>query len=79
MNSSIEELTLLLLCLTSWDEVIVKGQNEKATMNWKNHRFEILDQLEEEGLITQGRKTVYLTEKGVKLAEELKKKYLSPG
>jgi len=69
----IYELTLLLIYLTSWKEEILK--DTKTLVSWKNFRFEILDELEKQGLINQGRKTIYLTEKGISLAKEIKKKY----
>jgi len=61
----IYELTLLLIYLTSWKEEILK--DTKTLVSWKNFRFEILDELEKQGLINQGRKTIYLTEKGISL------------
>ena len=45
---------------------------------WKGFLFEVIDELEEKGLISQGRrgnKSVYITEEGEKLAEELKGKF----
>ena len=74
MEKEIEELTLLLLHLTSWRE---KGMPESCCRSWKGYPFEVLNKLEEEGFITQGRKSksAYLTEDGTKRAEELKKKY----
>ncbi len=69
-----EELTLLLLYLTSWEE---KGLVHPILRSWKGYPFEVLNELEQKGLIAQGRrsKSVYLTEDGKKLAEKLKKKY----
>lgn len=74
MEDQIKQLTLLLLYLTSWEEKEEYPQ-EHLRRSWKGYPFEILDKLEEEGLITQGRrsKSVYLTEKGMKQAEDLKK------
>ena len=74
MRKEIEELTLLVLYLTSWKE---KGMPESCCRSWKGYPFEILNKLEEEGFITQGRrsKSAYLTEKGMKSAEALKKKF----
>ena len=75
----VEELTLLLLHLTSWVE---KGRHfsEPARRCWKTFRFEILDELEAKGLINQGKKSksVWLTDEGIKRAEELKRKYRAP-
>lgn len=74
MEKEIEELTLLLLYLTSWRE---KGMPESICRSWKGYPFEILNKLEQQRLITQGRraKSAYLTEEGTKRAEALKKKY----
>ncbi len=76
MEKEIEELTLLLLYLTSWNEKI-KGTSESLCRSWKGYPFEILNKLEEAGFITQSRrsKSAFLTEEGIKQAEELKKKY----
>jgi len=76
LEKSVEELTLLLLYLTSWEEEIMKGS--KIIRSWKGYRFEVLNDLEEAGLISQSKKakSVYLTEEGHKKAKELFKKYL---
>ena len=49
----IEDLTLLLLHLTSWEERI----HEDLTIRraWKGFRFEALDALEEAGYLNQSR------------------------
>jgi len=76
MEKEIKDLTLLLLYLTHWEE---KSPAEfgKIRRSWKGYPFEALDALEEDGLLSQTRraKSVYLTEVGVKKAEELKRKY----
>jgi len=76
MEKEIKELALLLLYLTSWEEK-EKYMPEPLYRSWKGYPFEILNKLEEEGFITQGRrsKSVHLTEEGIRQAEELKKKY----
>ena len=73
MEDRIKELTLLLLYLTSWEEECAQKYLRRS---WKGYPFEALDKLEEEGLISQRRrnKSVYLTEKGIKQAEDLKEK-----
>lgn len=75
MEERIKELTLLLLYLTSWDEKIME---DKIKRSWKGYDFDILNDLEENGLIDGGRrsKSVHFTDDGVKKAEELIKKYL---
>ncbi|MFQ5867672.1 MAG: DUF6429 family protein [bacterium] len=76
MEREVKELTLLLLYLTSWEEK-EKYLPQPLYHSWKGYPFEILNKLEEDGLITQGRrsKSVYLTDEGIRQAKELKKKY----
>jgi hypothetical protein len=64
------DLTLVSLYLGSWQEPAAGGAVHRA---WKGHRFEILDALEERGLISASRraKSLYLTEDGVRRAREL--------
>lgn len=86
MDKKIEELTLLLMYLTSWDE---KGYmyNENTNMteesaiknSWKGYDFNVLNKLTEKGYLYPGKyknKSVTITKDGEKLAEELVKKYL---
>ncbi|OWZ82768.1 DUF6429 family protein [Natranaerobius trueperi] len=75
-EKQIEELTLLLLYLTSWeekDEII-----ENTLRSWKGYPFHILDKLNEDELIfgSKRAKSVYFTEEGEKRAKELIEKYL---
>ena len=76
LEKSIEELTLLLLYLTGWEEEVLKGS--KIIRSWKGYRFEVLDALEDKGLISQSKKakSAYLTNEGHKKARELFKKHL---
>lgn len=76
-EQAVEELTLLLLYLTSWEEELVPGA-PSVHRTWKNHRFEALDALVEEGYLdtTHRAKSVRITEEGLKKAQELQKKYL---
>jgi DNA-binding PadR family transcriptional regulator len=83
IQKQIKELTLLLLWLTSWDESKEDKQLESLGpiyRAWKGYDFEILDELKKDGLInfSYKAKSVYLTEKGVKMAKKLKAKYVSP-
>lgn len=72
----IEDLTLLLLHLTSWEERI----HEELTVHygWKGFRFEALDALEEAGYLNRRRraKSVTLTEAGIEHARTLAARYL---
>lgn len=74
-DAIIEELTLLLLDLTSWRE---DGLGATVRRAWKGYPFETLDALEAKGFLTQGRraKSVYLTDTGAMRAAELRRKYL---
>ena len=86
MENKIEELTLLLLYLTSWDE---KGfyYNEETNMpeekifkqSWKGYSFDALNSLTDKEYLFFSKnknKSVTLTPEGEKLAKELEKKYL---
>jgi len=75
LEKSVEELTLLLLYLTSWEEE--GSEDSKILRSWKGYRFEVLNTMEEESLISQSKKTksVYLTDEGHKKAKELFRKY----
>lgn len=77
IEQTIEELTLLLLYLTSWKEEVIRGEIA-VYRAWKGYPFETLNALETKGLINQSRraKSVTLTEEGIRRAEELKGKYL---
>ncbi len=77
MEEKIKELTMLLLYLTSWEEK-EKFLPKPLCRSWKGYPFDILDKLEEEGFITQGRKSksALITEEGKALAERLKEKYI---
>ncbi len=85
MSEELEELVILLLYLTGWKEEVPafdmekkKPIEKKVIRSWKGYPFDILDSLTEKGYITGSKraKSVYLTEEGVKKAEEFKKKYL---
>lgn len=72
----VEDLTLLLLHLTSWEERV----HEELTIHraWKGFRFEALDALEEAGYLnsSRGAKSVTLTEAGIEHARALAARYL---
>ncbi|MDD4569332.1 MAG: DUF6429 family protein [Tepidanaerobacteraceae bacterium] len=74
MNDIVKELSLLLLYLTSWEEDAVIA---KVCRSWKGYPFETLDDLTEEEYISGSRrsKSVYITEKGIRKAQEIAKKY----
>jgi Mn-dependent DtxR family transcriptional regulator len=74
MDGKLEELTLMLLYLTSWQE---NAAGKKISLSWKGYPFDVLDKLTEEGYIsgTKKAKSVYISEEGLKAAEKLLKKY----
>jgi len=74
-EEAIQELTLLLLYLTSWEERSPLGS---ANHSWKGYPFETLDELTDAGYIYGSRraKSVYFTEEGAEKARELQKRYL---
>jgi hypothetical protein len=65
-KEQISKLTLLLLYLTSWQE-------DETKRSWKGYDFDVLNKLEEDGLIAQSKaaKSVYLTEAGIEAAKKL--------
>ena len=85
MNERIEELALLLMYLTSWDEESLfyneNGNLDKGvTKNaWKGYSFDAINKLTENGYLFQTKyknKSVILTKEGEKLAELLIEKYI---
>jgi hypothetical protein len=67
----LEDLTLLVIYLSSWDEEVAPGLTVRRA--WKGYLFEVLDALEEQGYISQTRraKSMTLTEEGVMRAQEI--------
>ena len=67
----VDELTLALLYLTSWEEETIKGSGVRQRRAWKSADWNALDLLREEGLIscTNKAKSVYLTDTGIIEAE----------
>ncbi|MBN6206056.1 transposase [Ralstonia pickettii] len=74
MKNQIDELTLLLLYLTSFPEDYGLGE---ARRSWKGYPFESLDELIDNNYIDGNRRTksVYLTDEGIQKAQESMKKY----
>ena len=74
-EQAIEEITLLLIALTSWKEKIT---GIDVTRAWKGYDFDMLNALTEKGYISGSKrsKLVILTDEGLKKANELIKKYL---
>jgi len=78
MDNRIQEITLLLLYLTGWEEDSRKNPGEKLFRSWKGYPFKVLNELAEGNFIIQNRnsKSVVFSPAGKSKAEELKKKYL---
>lgn len=76
LNSKIEELTLMLLYLTAWDEEVPPFGTHKRS--WKGYNKEVLDNLDGKGLIVGSNKskTVFLTDEGAARAMQLVNQYL---
>ena len=76
-DALIEELTLLLIYLCSWEERPLPDLT--VHRDWKGHLFEVLDVLEEKGYIAQTRraKSLALTEEGVLRAQGIEERYTS--
>jgi hypothetical protein len=71
----LEDLTLLVIYLSSWDEEVAPGLT--VCRAWKGYLFEVLNALEEKGYISQTRraKSMTLTEEGVMRAREIEARY----
>ena len=85
MEKNIEELTLLLMYLTSWEEESLyydenNNLNKDALKNtWKGYSFEAINKLTDRGYLFPSKyknKSITLTKEGEKLAKELVEKYL---
>lgn len=67
----LKKLILAIIYETSWKEEIYKG--ETIDRSWKTYPFELLDELEEEGLINNSKKakSVTITLEGVQKAKKI--------
>ncbi|PET43895.1 transposase [Bacillus sp. AFS001701] len=75
MQEQIDELTLMLLYLTAFEENTVLG--ETTLRSWKGYPFDTLNKLSNNNLLffSNRAKSVYLTEEGIELANKLLQKY----
>lgn len=83
MDKNIEELTLLLMYLTSWEEkgFVRDGNDEikedKIKTCWKGYSFDVINKLTDENYLYYSKgKSVTITPEGEKLAKELMNKYI---
>ncbi|WP_153721088.1 DUF6429 family protein [Sporosarcina cascadiensis] len=74
MDKQIDELVLLLLYLTSWEEDELPDGMKRS---WKGYPFGSLDDLQAEDMIrgSNRSKSVYLTKTGIEKAESLLEKF----
>ncbi len=81
----LEELTLLLMYLTSWEEDGYIGDENnipietKVKTTWKGYSFEVINKLMDEKYLYYSKyknKSVSLTPKGEELAKKLIEKYI---
>ncbi len=79
MEKKIQELCLLLMFLTGWEEESRQKPGEKIFRAWKGFLFEVLNRLADEKLIVQyaSNKSVTLTEAGKQRAQQLKEQFFS--
>ncbi len=78
-DQELEDLSLLVLYLSSWEEKIkTPAEDVKVRRAWKGILFEVIDKLQEDGLISgsTGAKSIYLTDDGIKRAKKLEDKFL---
>ena len=76
-KKAIKELTLLLMYLNRFTEE-KDFKTAKDFYAWKGYNFDIINELDEEDFIYQGKyrnKSVYITEKGIEEAKKLLEKY----
>ena len=83
MEENIEELTLLLMYLTSWEEKgFIRDENDeikesKVKTCWKGYSFDVINKLTDENYLYFSKgKSITLTSTGEELAKKLMDKYL---
>lgn len=84
MEKNIEELTLLLMYLTSWEEDRYGADESdmpkeaKVKTCWKGYSFDIINKLTDENYLYFSKgKSVSLTPEGEELAKKLIDKYIT--
>lgn len=83
MEKNIEELTLLLMYLTSWEEKgFIRGENDeikegKIKTCWKGYSFDVINKLTDKNYLYFSKgKSITLTPAGEELAKKLMDRYL---
>lgn len=79
MEKKIQELCLLLMFLTGWEEDSRQKPGEKIFRAWKGYLFEVLNRLADDKFIIQfaNHKSVVMTEAGKQRARQLKDQFIS--
>lgn len=84
MDKIIDELTLMLLYLTSWQECLPKGfginrseRPEKLRLTWKGHDRSALSRLDAAGLVLNdcGKAPIRISQDGEARARDLLRQY----
>ncbi|MDH6368041.1 MULTISPECIES: DUF6429 family protein [unclassified Breznakia] len=78
-NQAVEELTLMLMYLTSFSETVIPGYPDDIR-SWKGYPFSVMDKLANDELIYQGKrpsksKSISFNDEGLEKAKELLKEY----
>lgn len=79
MEKMIQDLCLLLMFLTGWEEDSRQKPGEKIFRAWKGYLFEVLNRLADDKMIVQfqNTKSITLTEAGKQRARQLKEQIFS--
>ena len=78
MKESIEELTLLLMYLTSWEDA-PNCLDDNYKQCWQRYSFDVINELANKGYLFPSKyknRSVTLTKEVEKFAKKKKKKYL---
>ena len=79
MEKKIQELCLLLMYLTGWEEESRQKPGEKIFRAWKGYLFEVLNRLADDKLIIQfaNARSLILTEAGKQRAQQMKELFFN--
>jgi len=77
MSKMVEDLHMLLMLLTSWEEDSTKNPGTTVKRAWKGFEFDILNSLESDKFIYQLPKSVVLTAKGIEKAQKFQNQYFT--
>jgi predicted transcriptional regulator len=79
MDQFLKDLNMVVLYLSGWEEESERHPGEIIFRAWRGYLFEILDELEKDGLIYQHHQvnSVILTSKGIERAKMIREKIKS--